>query len=85
MYKVLNPLYTSVFNNGLPNNNKHNYLWDLWLLVKNFKAEFKLRYEGFVIFKFRRYEKIVLKRRLKSKAPYKPCRLKSLDQSRVAW
>ena len=39
MYKVLNPLYTSVFNNGLPNNNKHNYLWDLWLLVKNFKAQ----------------------------------------------
>ena len=33
------------------------------------KAEFKLRYEGFVIFKFRRYEKIVLKRRLKQAFP----------------
>ena len=39
----------------------------------SFKAEFKLRYEGFVIFKFRRYEKIVLKRRLTENYLNKQC------------
>ena len=35
-------------------------------LWRRLLAEFKLRYEGFVISKFRRYEKIVLKRRLRT-------------------